>query len=188
MGKDMYWLTDFLREGIHNASATHQVLTDMNGGYKWDCGGDVRSFIRSNAVKEALHLDGIQAGASSFDYSCSGPASITLWPELAKQIRVLIYNGDADACVPYNGNEDWIASLEEHGDLKETSPWTPWYTSNERTPSGYITKYQAPNAYVDFSFATVRLAGHMTPTFQPEASLTMLQSFLDGDALPSVVV
>jgi len=188
IGKDMSWLTAFLRNGIHNSSASFQTLTDMNGGYQWDCGGDIGSFIRSDAVKKALHLDGIQPGASSFDYSTSGPASITLWPELAKQIRVLIYNGDADACVPYNGNEDWIESLENKGDLKETSPWTPWYTSNTRTPSGYITKYQAPGASVDFSFATIRLAGHMAPTFQPEATLTMLQNFLDGVGTKSLVV
>merc|ERR1712054_109614 len=134
-------------------------------------------------------------GASKFDYSCSGPASITLWPELSKKIRVLIYNGDADACVPYNGNEAWIAELEEKGDLEETKPWTPWYSSSKSTtPSGYITKYQAPGllpvlgASPDFSFATIRLAGHMAPTFQPEASLAMLRSFLAGGAEHSVVV
>lgn len=101
---------------------------------------------------------------------------------------MLIYNGDADACVPYNGNEDWIASLEEKGDLEEQQPWTPWYTSNKRAPSGYITKYQAPGANVDFSFATIRLAGHMAPTFQPEPALVMLETFLKGANERSVVV
>jgi hypothetical protein len=37
---------------------------------------------------------------SVFHYHSSGPASVTLHPELAKKLRVLIYNGDADACVP----------------------------------------------------------------------------------------
>jgi len=188
VGKDQSWLTGFLREGLHNSSGTSQALVDMNGGFKWDCGGDVGAWIKSTDVRKALHLDGVQPGASAFEYSCSGPASITLWPELAKKLRVLIYNGDADACVPYNGNEDWIASLEEKGDLEEKQPWTPWYTSNKRAPSGYITKYQAPGASVDFSFATIRLAGHMAPTFQPEPALVMLETFFNGAGTQSVVV
>ena len=34
----------------------------------------------------------------------------------ARQIRVLIYNGDADMCVPYNGNEEWLQNLEDDGE------------------------------------------------------------------------
>lgn len=186
VGKDMTWLTGFLRDGMHNSSATNQALIDMNGGYRWDCGGDVSGWISS--AKKNLHLDTAEAGASRFSYSCSGPASITLWPELSKKIRVLIYNGDADACVPYNGNEQWIADLEGKGDLSETKPWTPWFTSKKSTPSGYITKYQAPGSSTYFSFATIRLAGHMAPTFQPEASLTMIRNFFDGESQQGVVV
>merc|ERR1712151_19238 len=127
VGKDQSWLTDMLRQNMHNSSGINQALIDMNGGFKWDCGGNVPKWIKSDEVRKALHLD--QPGRSGFSYECSGPASITLWPELVQKIRVLIYNGDADACVPYNGNEDWITSLEEKGYLQETSPWTPWYTS-----------------------------------------------------------
>merc|ERR1711879_558085 len=140
----------------------------------------------SENVRKALHLD--KPGRSGFSYATSGPASITLWPELVQKIRVLIYNGDADACVPYNGNEDWIGSLEDKGILKETVPWTPWFTSSKSAPSGYITKYQAPGASVDFSFATTRLAGHMAPKFQPEASLVMLRNFLDGPSKDRSIV
>ena len=39
-------------------------------------------------------------------------ASVLLYPKIASRIRVLIYNGDADMCVPYNGNEEWLAQLE----------------------------------------------------------------------------
>ena len=34
--------------------------------------------------------------------------------------------GDADACVPYIGNEEWIASLETSGVLAEKEAWRPW--------------------------------------------------------------
>ena len=70
------------------------------GGYVWSCDGmgKMQSFFSNPAVQQALHLDTPEK--SSFGYDSSGPASITLWPELAKKLRVLIYNGDSDACVP----------------------------------------------------------------------------------------
>lgn len=181
-GKDMAWLAGFLRAGVHNASGTNAALRDLNGGFDWDCVGDVRAWITRPDVRSALHLVLPMPGASGFSYNCTGPASVTLWPELAKRLRVLVYNGDADACVPYNGNEDWIFGLEEQGLLRETKPWTPWFTSNHVAPAGYITKYQAPGSTTDFAFVTLRLAGHMAPTFQPEASLVMFTDFLAGGA------
>ena len=62
------------------------------------------AWITQPAVREALHLK--SSSGSRFGYDTSGPASITLWPFLAKHLRVVIYNGDADACVPYVGNEE----------------------------------------------------------------------------------
>jgi len=180
VGKDATWLRSLLMSNLHNSSKTHEALKEMNGGYDWDCGGSVDSWILSSAVREALHLDTVQPGASDFDYTCSGPASITLWPELAKKIRVLIYNGDADACVPYIGNEDWVLGLEDQGVLTETSAWTPWYHSNKVTPAGYSTSYTAPGSNLDFTFKTIRLAGHMAPTIQPEASLQMISDFFSA--------
>jgi alpha-beta hydrolase superfamily lysophospholipase len=63
-----------------------------------------REYLGRTDVQKALNLDPAMKGASGFDYHSSGPASITLHPHLAKKLRVLIYNGDADACVPYKGN------------------------------------------------------------------------------------
>lgn len=180
VGKDQAWLTRTLRDNMHNISGISQTLVDMNGGFRWDCGGNVGKWITSADVRKALHLQ--NPGRSGFGYACSGPASITLWPELAQKIRVLIYNGDADACVPYNGNEEWISSLEDKGVLEQKAPWTPWFSSKKRAPSGYITKYQAPGSSVDFSFVTIRLAGHMAPKYQPEASLVMLRNFFSGSS------
>jgi len=175
-GKDMNWLTKTLRAGMHNMSATRQMLKEMSGGFGYDCAGDVDSFLEREDVRTALHLG--EAKGSRFDYSSSGPASVTLWPELAKKLRVLIFNGDADSCVPYNGNEDWISLLEENGDLRETKSWAPWFTSNRAAPAGYVTRYQAPNGAHDFSFQTIRLSGHMVPTFQPEAGFVMIKDSL----------
>jgi carboxypeptidase C (cathepsin A) len=179
-GKDMGWLLEMLRDGLHEPEHTHAKLTEMNGGFKWDCLGDVSGWITQEDTKKALHLDGLTAGRSRLRYTRSGPASITLYPELVKKIRVMIYNGDADACVPYIGNEEWIGELESQGVLKEKAEWAPWYTSNKAAPAGYVTKYSVTDSDKDFSFVTARLAGHMVPTFQPEAGLTLISTFLQG--------
>lgn len=164
----------------------------MSGGYDWFCNGDLRGFFNEPEVKKALHLEG-ETG-SRFNYASSGPASIVLYPELVTKLRLLIYNGDADACVPYIANENWIARMEKQGDLQESSPWTPWFSTSKTAPAGYSTKYSAPHAVkgreVEFEFKTIRLAGHMVPQYQPEAALTMITEFLAGDvrAEPMTVV
>lgn len=98
-------------------------------------------------------------------------------------------NGDADSCVPYAGNVEWISELEKNGDLSEKAAWRPWYaqsgggSGNARTaPAGYVTTYNVPKQpSLDFSFVTIRLAGHMVPTFQPAASLAFFERFLAGE-------
>jgi hypothetical protein len=42
--------------------------------------------------------------------------------QLIPFIRVTIYNGDVDACVPFVGNEMWTAGLK----LPVVTPWRPW--------------------------------------------------------------
>ena len=157
----------------------------FTGGYDWSCGGmsAASSWLTTDSVKKALHLG--EPGASRFGYSSSGPASVTLWPFLARNLRVLIYNGDADSCVPYKGNEEWITGLETAGDLAEKDSWRPWYLGEKSSaPAGYVTTYTVPKApEKDFSFVTIRLAGHMVPTFQPAASSAFLQRWLAGEPM-----
>jgi hypothetical protein len=40
-----------------------------------------------------------------------------------------------------------------------------------------------PSGAQDFSFATIRLAGHMVPTFQPAPSLAFFERFLGAKPL-----
>ena len=43
-----------------------------------------------------------------------------------------------------------------------------------------MTAYTPSEGKHDFSFLTIRLAGHMVPTYQPAASLAFISSFLDA--------
>ena len=54
-----------------------------------------------------------------------------------------LQNGDADACVPYKGNVEWIKSLVKQGDLTEKDAWRPWYNDVwPGMPAGYVTTYK----------------------------------------------
>jgi carboxypeptidase C (cathepsin A) len=44
--------------------------------------------------------------------------------------------------------------------------------------AGYATTYNVTGAPYDFSFVTVRLAGHMVPTFQPASAYTFFSRFM----------
>jgi hypothetical protein len=141
-GKTTRWLLNALRrkmgsainstdvdDDLTNAAANDALLESAvtkSGGYAWSCGGmDAASaWFQTAAVQKAMHLNA--PDQSDFHYARSGPASITLYPELIKKLRILIYNGDADSCVPYKGNEEWITDLETQGLLKEDTPWRPW--------------------------------------------------------------
>ena len=95
---------------------------------------------------------------------------------------MLVYSGDADTCVPYKGSEEWVDDLETSGVLTQTEAWRPWYLTHGKgryAPSGYATAYK-PAAAPErtFNFVTIRLAGHMVPTFMPSASLAMIERFL----------
>jgi len=110
--------------------------------YRWPCGGigSLGDWLKRADVRTALHFGAVNP--VRFDYSTSGPASIVLWPSLVKQLRVLIYNGDADDCVPYHGNEEWTTNLADQGMLKEKKAWHPWYkTAGKGIPAGYATTY-----------------------------------------------
>lgn len=80
---------------------------------------------------------------------------------VAAGVRVLIYNGEADACVPWLDNEQWVESLG----YTATVPWTSWQTPDNQV-AGYVTTYGAQN----FSFATVKGSGHMVRCVHPAAS------------------
>lgn len=179
-GKDMSWLVAELRAGLGDPVGTHRKLMDLGGGYPYACHSiaGISDWLVRADVRRALHLDSVEPGASSFGYEPFDPLSVTLYPEIIKKIRVLIYNGDADACVPYNGNEEWIGDLEAAGALSEAQPWRPWFAGSARTPAGYLTTYSVPGSEQTFEFQTIRLAGHMVPEYQPEAAFTMISRFL----------
>lgn len=193
-GKSTRWLNRYLDANRFNPQAG-DMLAAMGGGYNWTCGqfSALPSYLARQDVRRALHLPE-QSRTSNFAYNTSGPASILLYPEIARQIRVLIYNGQADSRVPHIGNEAWTSGLATRGVLSEAEPWRPWYQSARASvPSGYVTTYAVhgarprllssagPNA--TFAYVTFRLAGHEVPHYMPEAAFVMISHWLAGEKL-----
>jgi len=57
---------------------------------------------------------------------------IAVYPKLLRAgVRVLIFSGDVDACVPYIGTEAWTTSLAKSEGFKTTSPWAPWIADQQ---------------------------------------------------------
>jgi len=178
-------LARFVHANWHNASAMASLAAG-GGGYDWTCGtfDALPAYFARPEVRAALNLPA-NSLTSTLQYDSSGPASITLYPALLAKLRILIYNGDADACVPYVGNEEWTAGLAAQGLLVEAKAWHPWYeTAGATRPVGYATSYRRagdpPTASPSFAFVTLRLAGHEAPHYEPATAFAMFERFITG--------
>jgi len=87
------------------------------------------------------------------------------YPFLVKHIKVTIYNGDWDACVPYTDNEAWTEGMG----YSVKTPWHAW-TYNGNQVGGYATTYTAN----DFTFVTVKGGRHEVPETAPAQAFEMI--------------
>ena len=78
---------------------------------------------------------------------------------LAAGVRILIYSGDVDNCLPYTGSLQWVQLLG----LNETAGWRPWTVDGGRRMGGYVVTYGDGQ----LEFATVRgaVSGAFSPIF-----------------------
>jgi len=90
-------------------------------------------------------------------------------------LKVLIYSGDVDACIVTRFTEDWVKDIEY--DMVED--WRSWTIAGANATAGHVVGFDN-----NFSFATVRGAGHMVPFVKPEAMLVLLTKFLNDEPLP----
>lgn len=188
-GKGLRWVRQYLLANIHRPiHEVKQELSDLGGGYDWTCGqfDAIPDWFSRSDVRSALHLPETSM-TSQFNYDLSGPASVTLYPSLlASGLRVLIYNGDADACVPYIGNEIWTTGMEAMGVVEEVDAWHTWFAgADDATATGAATSYKVVGGKREtgemFQFITVRLAGHEVPGFAPRAGFAVFDRFVKGE-------
>ena len=90
-----------------------------------------------------------------------------VYPTLIKNYRVLIFNGDVDACVPVTDNEAWTSNMG----FEVSEPWRAWEVDEQ--VAGYVTSYKTEGEG-SFQFITVKGAGTLTPRSSTASSLLML--------------
>ncbi|XP_062020307.1 serine carboxypeptidase 1-like [Rosa rugosa] len=135
----------------------------------------VEDYLNLAEVKAALHVKPTNWTACSGIGWTDGPTTILprIKQLIASGMSLWIYSGDTDASVPGTSSRYSINRLK----LPIEKPWRPWNANGE--VGGYVIGYRG------LTFATVRGAGHMVPSYQPQRALTLISSFLQGTLPPA---
>ncbi|KAM7272173.1 hypothetical protein ACFE04_026836 [Oxalis oulophora] len=164
---------DIIAPLCHNSSLKNGTVGSV---HEFDpcTDGYVVSYLNNPAVQVAIHAVPTKWEACSlFDWTDMPLTVLPIIQSLIESgIRVWIYSGDMDVVIPVTSSRYAINLLK----LPIKSAWRPWYTNKE--VGGYVVEYDG------LTFVTVRGAGHMVPSYQPERALTMISSFLQGTPLP----
>eukprot|EP01083_Nonionella_stella_P204339 744995_1 len=126
------------------------------------CGGEkVTNIYLNNAqVKNAIHVKQIpwiwQDGGWS-KYTSTQHSLIPYYKQWVNKYRILIYYGDVDSAVSYNGGEEWTTELG----YPILEQWRPWTTDGAGLMAGYVQIFDTNGT--NFTYVTVRGAGHEVP-------------------------
>ncbi|MED6186415.1 calponin [Stylosanthes scabra] len=144
--------------------------------YDFDTCSDVYvgAYLNRPEVQQALHAKPTYwTHCSLFQWN---DRPITVLPLIKKlidnKINVWIYSGDVDSKVSVTATRYALNILK----LPIVTPWYPWYSENEI--GGYAVEYEG------LVFATVRGAGHLVPSWQPEKAFNLILAFLSGYSSP----
>mmetsp|Transcript_41795 Transcript_41795/g.111392 ORF Transcript_41795/g.111392 Transcript_41795/m.111392 type:complete len:580 (-) Transcript_41795:623-2362(-) len=165
--------------GKHAGGEQEQLGGALND---YVCGGGTAQEVWADqqAVREALNVP-VESNFFSGDngdgmtYDVTEPNLMPFYENLAKNnpdVRVLVYNGDADPGINSFVSQNWTVALG----LPETQSWRPWTLDGCKRMGGYVTRYEG-----DFDFLTIRGSGHMVPQFKPEPALELIQRWIANE-------
>ncbi|KAJ8560012.1 hypothetical protein K7X08_004070 [Anisodus acutangulus] len=145
------------------------------------------NYLNRQDVRKALHarLVGVRSWdvcSNILDYQLLDieiPTISIVGLLVKERIPVLIYSGDQDSVVPLTGSRSAVHQLAKQMGLNTTVPYRVWFAGQQ--VGGWTQVYENI-----LSFATIRGAAHEAPFSQPERSLVLFKSFLQGRPLPEV--
>ncbi|KAE9604242.1 putative carboxypeptidase D [Lupinus albus] len=145
----------------------------------------VTNYLNRRDVQDALHakLVGVRKWdvcSNILDYNMLDlevPTLPIVGSLIKAGVRVLIYSGDQDSVIPLTGSRSLVQKLATQLGLNTTIPYRVWFGGQQ--VGGWTQVYGNI-----LSFATVRGAAHEVPFSQPERSLVLFKSFLEGRPLP----
>ncbi|ONL99587.1 Serine carboxypeptidase-like 34 [Zea mays] len=104
-------------------------------------------------------------------------SDLTVVPVVKKLVeaglRIWIFSGDTDARIPTTSTRYTLKKLG----LPIKEDWSPWF--HRKQVGGWTVVYDG------LTFVTVRGAGHMVPSTQPQQALELFKHFLANTKLPS---
>ncbi|KAL3634755.1 hypothetical protein CASFOL_021809 [Castilleja foliolosa] len=167
---------------------SHQVLNQMQNEPKIDVCNDEETYAYLNRKDVMLALHARILGVEKW-FHCTDdvkydmrdwemPTKGILGKIVKSGVRVLIYSGDQDSVIPLIGTRKLINELAKELNLKTTREYSTWIVVNQA--AGWTQEYGKL-----LSYATIRGASHDAPFTQPERSLVLFNSFLNGMSLPS---
>lgn len=145
------------------------------------------NYLNQKDVQKALHarLVGVRRWtvcSNILDYQLLNleMPTISIVGSLIKSgIPVLVYSGDQDSVIPLTGSRSLVSRLAKELELETTVPYRVWFEGKQ--VGGWTQVYGNI-----LSFATIRGASHEAPFSQPERSLMLFKSFLEGKPLPEI--
>jgi cathepsin A (carboxypeptidase C) len=143
---------------------------------------NIERYFNKPEVKSALHVkSSIKWELCNMEaynrYRMLPKGSIYAYPYLLDKIRILIYSGDTDMAVPFNGNQAWIRNLK----LPIISDWKPWraYDLDGNVDMENIAGYRT--IYQGLIFTTIKGTGHMVPQWKRKEAFYMVKQFLNNE-------
>ncbi|MCD7454311.1 Serine carboxypeptidase-like 45 [Datura stramonium] len=174
---------------ISSVLSQSKIISPQENAEKLDvCVEDeVVNYLNRKDVRKALHAElvGVRGWAvcsSILDYQLLDievPTISIIGMLVKERIPVLIYSGDQDSVVPLIGSRTTVHQLARQMQLNTTVPYRVWFAGQQ--VGGWTLVYDNI-----LSFATIRGASHEAPFSQPERSLVLFKSFLQGRPLPEV--
>ncbi|CAL2234227.1 unnamed protein product [Prunus armeniaca] len=135
----------------------------------------VDTYLNLAEVQAALHVKPTNwSGCGGVGWTDSPTTMLPTIKQLtASGISLWMYSGDTDGRVPFTSSRYALNTLK----LPLQTAWRPWYSNTE--VGGYVAGYEG------LTLATIRGAGHMVPSYQPQRALTFISSFLQGKLPPT---
>ncbi|KAJ3671607.1 hypothetical protein LUZ60_007686 [Juncus effusus] len=164
-----------------------KYVTKMSVGVDVCMNYERRFYLNLPEVQHALHANRTKLHypwsmcSEILNYS-NADGNIDILPLLQRivenKIPVWVFSGDQDSVVPLLGSRTLVRELAHDMKLRVTVPYRAWFHKDQ--VGGWYTEYGNL-----LTFATVRGAAHMVPYAQPDRSLGLFRSFVNGRRLPN---
>jgi cathepsin A (carboxypeptidase C) len=150
---------------------------------------NIETFLNLPSTREALHVsekvDKWESCNTAVDIMFMSDWMRNFQRELVDMledgVRVLIYAGDVDFICNWIGNKAWTMNLAWSGKGSFTKEEDhSWKYGDSNKEGGKVRTGKAVKGHGSLTFLQVFEAGHMVPMDQPEAALSLLNTFLQN--------